>query len=120
MEENNSEPLINFIKSYYKKSEYGDIIKSIIINMFNDMSSVDKIDIINYLIEEFKRLKPGVYIKIDYDKNVRKISTAKAQHVYYLRNKERLKEYSKNRYLDMKRKKTEEINKTKTDNEKTI
>lgn len=115
MEVNKIEPLIYFIKSYYKKSEYGDIVNSLILSLFNDMTNLDKIETINYLIEEFKKLKPGVYIKVDYDKNIRKISTAKAQHIYYLRNRERLKEYSKNRYANIKKKQLEEKNKNNDD-----
>lgn len=115
MEVNKIEPLVNFIKSYYKKSEYGDIVNSLILSLFNDMTNLDKIETINYLIEEFKKLKPGVYIKVDYDKNIRKISTTKAQHIYYLRNRERLKEYSKNRYANIKKKQLEEKNKNNDD-----
>lgn len=98
-----------YCKTLPKNFNKSKVITSLFIENFNNLSNIEKIETINYLVEEFKKLKPGVYIRIDYDKNIRKLSTAKAQHKYYLRNKEKLKEYSKNRYYKLKGKKSKEI-----------
>lgn len=101
-----------YCKTLPKNFNSSKVITSLFIENFSNLPNIEKIETINYLIEEFKKLKPGVYIKIDYDKNIRKLTTAKAQHKYYLKNKEKLKEYSKNRYYTLKSsKKPEEITK---------
>ena len=98
-----------YCKTLPKNFNTSKVITSLFIENFGNLPNNEKIETLNYLIEEFKKLKPGIYIKIDYDKNIRKLSTAKAQHKYYLKNKEKLKEYSKNRYYKLKGKKSKEI-----------